>query len=54
MEEKYDNEVLFGVCCELGNRFNIDPIVFRVIFIILALCTTFPAFLIYIILAFIL
>ncbi|MCK5029740.1 MAG: PspC domain-containing protein [Bacteroidales bacterium] len=32
-----DNRILGGVCGGLGNYFNIDPIVFRIIFILVAL-----------------
>jgi phage shock protein C len=41
---------LAGVCSGLANYFNIDPIIVRALFIILALTTTLPIVLAYIIL----
>ena len=36
------NKVLFGVAGGLGEYFNIDPVLVRVIFVVLCLTTGFP------------
>jgi phage shock protein PspC (stress-responsive transcriptional regulator) len=43
-----DNNILGGVCAGFGNYFNIDPVIIRLLFVILALFS--PGLIIYIIL----
>ena len=45
-----DDQVIFGVCGGLGHKYNVDPIIFRIMFTILCLCTPLPAGLVYFIL----
>lgn len=44
------NRVLAGVCGGLGNYFGIDPVIFRILFVLLALPGGVPSVLIYLIL----
>jgi phage shock protein PspC (stress-responsive transcriptional regulator) len=45
----WSNKVIGGVCAGLGEYFNIDPTVVRILAVILLLVPPFPAFLAYII-----
>jgi len=48
---KSNNKMLAGVCGGIGEYFNIDPTLVRVIYVILSLFTTgFPGLLLYLIL----
>lgn len=44
------NRILAGVCGGLGNYFGIDPVIFRILFVLLALPGGVPSVLIYLIL----
>ena len=50
LERDLSNRVLGGVCSGLGNYFGVDPIFWRLLFIILCLIPAIPGILIYIIL----
>lgn len=45
---------LCGVCAGVANYFNLDPTIVRVVYALLAICTTgFPFVILYIVLAFV-
>lgn len=44
------NRVFAGVCGGLGNYFNVDPVIFRLLFILIGLPGGVPGLLIYLIL----
>lgn len=45
---------LCGVCAGVANYFNLDPTIVRVVYALLAICTTgFPFVVLYIVLAFV-
>ena len=48
-----DNRVFAGICCGLGEYFDVDPTVVRVVYVLLSLLTAFMGVLIYIILLFV-
>jgi phage shock protein C len=53
MKRLYRSEsdrIIAGVCGGLGEYFNVDPVIFRVIFVILLLPGGFPGFVPYVIL----
>lgn len=45
-----DSKMIAGICGGLGEYFNIDPIIFRILFVILLLPGGLPGFLPYVIL----
>lgn len=45
-----ENRVLAGVCGGLGGYFNVDPVIFRVLFVLLALPGGLPGVIPYIVL----
>jgi phage shock protein C len=44
------NRVIAGVCGGLGEYFNVDPVIFRILFVILLLPGGFPGLIPYVIL----
>ncbi|HCZ21810.1 MAG TPA: hypothetical protein DHU85_09860 [Porphyromonadaceae bacterium] len=48
-----DNRVFAGICGGLGEYFDVDPTVVRVVYVLLSLLTAFMGVLIYIILLFV-
>ena len=48
-----DNRIFAGICGGLGEYFNVDPTVVRVVYVLLSLLTAFMGVLVYIILLFI-
>ena len=47
-----DNRVFAGICGGLGEYFDVDPTVVRVVYVLLSLLTAFMGVLLYIILLF--
>ena len=48
-----DNRVFAGICGGLGEYFDVDPTVVRVVYVLLSLLTAFMGILLYIILVFV-
>ncbi|HIT38640.1 MAG TPA: PspC domain-containing protein [Candidatus Caccoplasma intestinavium] len=48
-----DNRVFAGICGGLGEYFDVDPTVVRVVYVLLSLLTAFMGVLLYIILLFV-
>ncbi len=48
-----DNRIFAGICGGLGEYFDVDPTVVRVVYVLLSLLTAFMGVLVYIILLFI-
>ena len=48
-----DNSVFAGICGGLGEYFDVDPTVVRVVYVLLSLLTAFMGILLYIILLFV-
>ena len=48
-----DNRVFAGICGGLGEYFDVDPTVVRVVYVLLSLLTAFLGILLYIILLFV-
>ena len=48
-----DNRVFAGICGGLGEYFDVDPTVVRVVYVLLSLLTAFMGILLYIILLFV-
>ena len=48
-----DNRVFAGICGGLGEYFDVDPSVVRVVYVLLSLLTAFMGVLLYIILLFV-
>ena len=48
-----DNRVFAGICGGLGEYFDVDPTVVRVVYVLLSLLTAFLGVLLYIILLFV-
>jgi len=48
-----DNRVFVGICGGLGEYFDVDPTVVRVVYVLLSLLTAFMGVLLYIILLFV-